>query len=129
MGKRSNQLKMLANIAKKRLMKGEYSDIDQKNMFVPKVSNYFVKNASAMKRLTAKVEYVKIDSAIESSFEAKVNDILNENLYDLNPFNKLIDFDTFNGLSSIEKQSYMLNIAEKYNYLKEKYINKEQQAM
>lgn len=110
-------------------MKGEYSDIDQKNMFVPKVSNYFVKNASAMKRLTAKVEYVKIDSAIESSFEAKVNDILNENLYDLNPFNKLIDFDTFNGLSSIEKQSYMLNIAEKYNYLKEKYINKEQQAM
>ena len=129
MGKRNNQLKVLANIAKQRLLKGEYTENEENNIFAPKVSNYFIKNASAMKKLTAKVEFVKIEGSIDSNFEEKVITLLEEDLYELCPFSKLIDFRVFNTLSTLEKQSYMLNISEKYNYLKEKYINKEKQAM
>jgi len=129
MGRRNNQLKMLANIAKQRLMKGEYQEPAQKSIFVPKVSNYFIKNANAMKKFTAQIEYVKLQNKINQDFEQKVIDLLNSNLYELNPFAKLIDKNIYNQLSDIEKQSYVLNIAEQYNDVKEKYLTKEKEAI
>ena len=129
MKKQNNQLKILANIAKKRLMKGDYKEPEVKSLFVPKVSNYFVKNASALKKLTAKIEYVKIDGKIDPEFERKVFEILNSNDCELNPFSKLINEEIYDKLSDSEKQSYILNTAEQYNYLKEKYLSKEKEAM
>ncbi len=129
MGKRNNQLKMLANIAKKRLMTGNYQEPEQKDSFAPKVSSYFIKNASAMKKITAKIEYIKISGEIDEEFREKVFDILNEDYYDLNPFAKLIDSNKYNTLTEIEKQSYVLSIAEKYNSIKDNYDVKEKQAM
>lgn len=129
MGRHNNQLKALANIAKKRLMSGEYNEKEEKTAFVPKVSNYFIKNASALKKLTAKIEFVKISGKINSDFEKKVFDVLQENCDELNPFAKLIDYEFFNHLDEIEQQSYMLNIAEQYAYLKENYLKKESLVM
>ncbi len=129
MGKRNNQLKMLANIAKQRLMKGEYTEPKEKSVFVPKVSSYFIKNACALKKFTAQIEYVKLQDKIDADFEKKVIELLDSDLYDLTPFSKLIDTDFYNQLDEIGKQSYVLNIAEKYNNVREKYLLKEEEAI
>ncbi|MBE5735021.1 MAG: hypothetical protein E7361_01015 [Clostridiales bacterium] len=129
MRKRNNQLKILANIAKQRLMKGEYKETEEKQTFVPKVSNYFIKNACAMKKLKAKIEYVKIGSRIDDEFERRVIELLDADDYSLNPFAQLIDIDIFNGLSDVEKQSYILTMAEKYNDVRVRYFNKEKRAI
>ncbi len=129
MRKRNNQLKMLANIAKQRLMKGEYKESEEKQTFVPKVSSYFIKNASAMKKITAKIEYVKISGKIDNEFEERVRDLLETDYYSLNPFSKLIDIELYNSLNDIEKQSYMLSLAEKYNDVRQKYMEGEKTAI
>ncbi len=121
MRKRNNQLKMLANIAKQRMMKGDYTDLEEKQTFMPKKSNYFIKNASALKVVKAEIEFVKINSKIDDEFEKKVIKLLDVDQYLLNPIPQLIDIDVFNNLSDIEKQSYVLAVAEKYNDIRSKY--------
>ena len=128
MGKQNNQLKMLANLAKKRMMKGEY-ETPIKTPATPKVSSYFLKNAQALKKLTAKIVFVSIDNKIKPDFKDKVYEILQNDYYDLNPIKKLIDFNIYKNLSDIEKQSYILDIAEKYSYLKEQYYIENNQAI
>lgn len=129
MKKKNNQLKILANIAKKRLINGDYHEPEKKTLFVPKVSNYFVKNASAMRKLTAKIEYVRINGKINPEFEQKVLEVLDSPQYELYPFAHLIDYNIYSEMTDREKQSYLLEVAEQYNYLKEKYMNKEQEAV
>jgi len=129
MGKRNNQLKVLANLAKRRLMKGDYEPPQTTISTNPKVSNYFIKNAQALRKLTAKVVFVSIDGKIKPEFKSKVYEILDNNYYDLNPISKLIDYQVYKKLSDVEKQSYILDIAEKYNYLKEQYYIDNNQAI
>ena len=88
---------------------------------MPKKSNYFIKNASAMKIVRAKIEIVKINSKIDDEFEKKVLTILDNDEYSLNPIPHLIDMEVFSKMSDIEKQSYILTIADRYNDIRIKY--------
>ena len=75
---KKNQLKILASLAKKRLIEKNYKSEDNKSTFLSqKVSAYFLENAKAMKKITAKIEYVSISNEENKEFVKKVVAILN----------------------------------------------------
>ncbi len=129
MAKKNNQLKVLASLAKKRLMRGEYEEPTPKDIIVPSVNSYFIKNAQAMKRFKAKVINVSISGEIDHNFRQKVYDILDNDYYDLCPLAKLVDGNIYTKLNEIEKQSYILKLAEQYSQIKADYIVKEKEVI
>lgn len=116
-----NQLKMLASLAKKRLIQRDYKNEPPKNPFaVGKVSTYFLENAKAMKKLTAKIEYVSISDKENSEFVKQVINILNSELV-INPLALLTDKAHYKTLSEREQQLYMLSLSDRYTRVKELY--------
>lgn len=124
MGKKNNQLRMLANLAKERMLNGGYSDTSVLTTYSNrKVSSYFLKNAQAMKRLTAKTEFVTIKNDEDIAFINKVVRMLETNSDIYNPLGLLADKKYMNSLSDIEKQSYILRLSDKYTKIKTAYYN------
>ena len=111
---RNNELKMLANLAKQRLMNKEYSET--KTITRNKASNYFIQNAMAIKKLKAETNYVTINNKEDIEFIEKVKTLIAEDCY--NPLGKLCDNDYFKSLGYSERQFYILNLSEKYNKVK-----------
>ena len=72
---KNNQLKFLANLAKQRLKNQNYSDtpVITKN----RVSNYFIQNALALRKLKAETSFVTIKDKEDIEFIEKVNKLNN----------------------------------------------------
>ena len=120
MKRKNNELKMLANLAKQRLLNAEYVAVNDKNTVKSRraASSYFITNAKALRRLKAETEYVKITDSIDSGFIKNVVGLLtlDEDIY--NPLGVLSDNDYFQSLSDVEKQFYILNLSDKYTSIK-----------
>jgi len=121
MGKNNNQLKMLANLAKQRLLNKEYQNPEPKSIFNKNASSYFLKNAKALKKLTAQTEFLVISDKEDEKFIKKVHSILDSQECVFNVLSKLIDKDYYKTLNEIEKQQYMLNVSDRYNKIREEY--------
>lgn len=121
MRKKSGELKMLATLAKKRLLHAEYvAPTDTKDSFRPSsASSYFITNARALRRLKADTEYVKITDTVDEGFVRSVVKMLSCDSDIYNPLGVLSDNDYFRSLSDTEKQFYILNLSDKYNSVKD----------
>ncbi|MBQ9791862.1 MAG: hypothetical protein IJW28_04670 [Clostridia bacterium] len=120
MKRKNSELKMLANLAKKRLLHTEYVAFNdtKENKNIVTASSYFITNAKALRRLKAETEYVKITDSIDSGFVKSVVNMLSQDNDVYNPLGRLSDNDYFQSLSDIEKQFYILNLSDKYTSIK-----------
>lgn len=115
----SNELKSLALIAKQRLRNANYTN-KNKNTYNNK-NSYFIKNVTAMKKLSGNCEFVTITDVEDLQFLKKVYSMLSNSEEIYNPIGRLIDKEYYNSLSDLEKQSYVFKIADKYALAKEKF--------
>ena len=119
----NNNLKSMASIAKERLRKGLYTNAEKiKAKNAMNVNSYFIKNFNSMKKLNSQIEFVTISNEIDENFVNKVYSILNIENEIYNPIGRLVDLSVYEGLTDVEKQSYILNVADKYNKIKEEYF-------
>lgn len=126
MSRKNNQLRMLANLARKRMLNGNYDENNIiTNYSTKKVSNYFIKNAQAMKKLSAKTEFITIKMEDDSQFINKVVGMLKANSEIINPLGVLSDNNYLKTLNEAEKQNYILRLSDKYNKIKNAYFNGE----
>ncbi len=115
----NNELKKLANLAKQRLKNANYSN-KTSNPYT-KNNNYFIKNVSAMRKLSGNCEFVTLTDVEDLQFLKKVYSMLNNSEEVYNPIGRLVDKEYYNSLTTTEKQFYVLSIADKYNAAKEKF--------
>ncbi len=116
----SSELKSLALLAKQRLRDSNYQNNQNKNAYSNR-NSYFIKNVSAMKKLSGRCEFVTITDVEDLQFLKKVYSILNSNEDVYNPIGRLVDKDYFDTLNETERQTYVFKIADRYNLAKEKY--------
>ncbi len=118
----SNNLKSMASIAKERLKRGAYSNAERiKAKNEMNVNSYFVKNFNALQKLNCKAEFKTISNEIDEQFISKVYSILNSSEDVYNPIGRLVDGNVYASLTDVEKQFYVLTLADKYNKIKEEY--------
>lgn len=107
---KSSALKLLAQKAKKRLSTAgqKISKSDDKPSFVfSKQSSYTI---------VANNQTIEEDPLFD-----KVKKLMTkENVY--NPLGELTDYSIFNGLSQPEKEKYIMDIARRYNEIKEYFL-------
>lgn len=131
MKRKNNELKMLANLAKQRLLHAEYVGQNSVETDKPKVtaSSYFITNAKALRRLKAETEYVKLTDSIDSGFIKNVVSMLSLDKDIYNPLGVLSDNEYFRSLSEVEKQFYILNLSDKYTSIKSMYDTNQLDAL
>ncbi len=122
-----SNLKALANLAKQRLKNAGISN-GQKYNTVNDINknSYFYKNFVTLKRVSGGVEYVSLNNDEDYAFIDKVFTLLREDEDILNPFAKLTDTSKYNAMNELEKEKYILILADKYQkaremFLKDKY--------
>ena len=108
------ELKILATLAKQRLMNKDYSSPKARSR--NQASNYFIQNAKALKKLKAETNYVTINREEDVEFIEKVRQLIVNDCY--NPLGILCDNNYFNTLDYSQKQFYILTLSEKYNRVK-----------
>jgi hypothetical protein len=132
MKRKNNELKMLANLAKHRLMSADYQNVKSSDAVVKQsrsASSYFIKNARAMRRLKADAQYVTIKDGTDDDFVKSVVSILSSDIYVTNPLGRLVDREYFHTLGDVEKQSYILRLSDKYTKVKSMFDNHELDAL
>lgn len=123
MKRKNNELKMLALLAKKRLMNSNYLDNNFDKKIKKQVSTYYIKNARSVLNIKGECKFVRISNDEDENLIKSVYEILNNNEDVLNPLGLLCDKKHFCTLNECQKQFYMLNLAEKYNKIKENYFS------
>lgn len=119
----NNNLKSMASIAKERLKRGLYTNAEKiKARNAMNVNSYFIKNLNSLKKINSKAEFKYISNEIDDEFVDNVYTILNSPTEVFNPIGRLVDQKLYDSLSDIEKQFYILNIADKYNKIKSEYL-------
>ena len=116
---KSNELKFLASLAKQRLMNKDYHDGKITNNR-KSVSNYYIENARALKKLQAETNYVTISEKEDSEFVEMVRKLIAEDCY--NPLGLLSDSQYFSTLDESQKEFYILTLSEKYNRVKDELL-------
>lgn len=120
MRKKSNELRILANLAKQRMLNKNYQENKAEDkVFKHKVSAYFLENAKAMKKLTAEMKFVSISNEEDDEFIRKVVSVIMQD--ELKSLGRLTDKEYYKSLNEREKQLYMLKLSEKLNKIKEAY--------
>lgn len=71
--------------------------------------------------LLADYKLVQISSKEEEKFYQKVSKILSENYDIINPLGKLVDIEKLEQMSDIEKERHIINLADKYIKMKNRY--------
>ncbi len=107
----ANDLKKLAQLAKKRLS-GALKESE-----VSKISTFAVYN-----NLYKHNYQIRVVASNDEELYSKVCAVLEHNFDNPYVLRELVDYEVYNGLSEEEKIRYMLNIIDKYNKLKERYI-------
>ena len=118
----NNELRNLALLAKQRLKSANYKkDCKNKNIYNQQ-NSYFIKNITAMRKLSGQCEFVTITDEEDLKFLKRVYSMLktDEDVY--NPIGRLIDQTYFSTLNDTEKQQYVFNLADKYGRAREKYF-------
>lgn len=125
----NNELKSLATLAKQRLKKGNYTDVP-KTKTNPKlqVNSYFIKNLSAMKKLSGNTEFVTITDEEDKDFVKRVYAILNEKNEVYNPIGRLVDENYYAKLNDVEKQFYILSLVDRFNKIKNEFEHKNEDS-
>lgn len=111
---KNNELKTLANIAKKRLMSSNYVSETKDLSKNKKPSSYFLKSTINFKKCKCQSEYKIIENVIDQTFIDRVVGLLSSDL----PFEnigKLCDYKYLSTLNKLEKEFYILNLTDKYN--------------
>ena len=132
MKRKNNELKMLANLAKHRLLSADYQTVksaDDNKSKSRSASSYFIKNAQAMRRLKADTQYVTIRDNTDEDFVKIVVSMLSSDMCVTNPIGRLVDREYFSTLGEIEKQSYILRLSDKYAKVKSMFDNHELDAL
>ena len=88
-----SEYKKLANMAKQRLKKGNYSD--KKGMKNNFYNSYYYKNISSIRKLNAELNFVLISENEDDNFNKKVFDLLSKNEDTLSPISKLCDYNIY----------------------------------
>ena len=119
-----SNLKSLASLAKQRLKQGNYSRevIRSAEKNRAKASDYFYQNMLSMKKKNYVAEFVKINPNDDQKLIRKIYAILDSDEYLLSPIGKLVDNEYFSMLNDIEKQHYILKLCDKFNKVKEDYL-------
>lgn len=119
-----SNLKSLASLAKQRLKQGNYSRevIRSAEKNRAKASDYFYQNMLSMKKKNYIAEFVKISPNVDQKLTRQIYALLDSEEYLFNPIGKLVDYEVFRKLNDIEKQHYILSLCDKFNKIKESYV-------
>ncbi len=110
----SGNLKALAMLAKQRLRNASTSHEKYNTVNDVNRNSYFYKNFISLKRVSGQVEYINLSTTEDYEFIDKVFSILKDNEDVLNPIAILTDKDTYDSLNVVEKEKYILVLADKY---------------
>ena len=117
-----SNLKSMANIAKERLKRGMYTNAEKiKAKNAMNINSYFIKNFNALKKMNCQAEFKTISDEYDQDFVNKVYKILKSDCDIYNPIGRLVDQKIYSNLNDIERQSYILSLADKYNKIKMMY--------
>lgn len=117
-----SNLKSMANIAKERLKRGMYTNAEKiKAKNAMNINSYFIKNLNALKKMNCQAEFKTISDEYDQDFVNKVYKILQSDCDIYNPIGRLVDQKIYSNLNDIERQSYILSLADKYNKIKMMY--------
>lgn len=121
MKKANNQLKMLANLARQRMLNKNYGEKEMKSVFESSASSYFIKNAKALRKFNSITKFEVLSEREDEKLIKKIYSLLEEDDLVFNMLSRLVDKDVYKSLNDIEKQQYMLTLSDKYNKIKEAY--------
>ncbi|MCL2540387.1 MAG: hypothetical protein FWE53_03025 [Firmicutes bacterium] len=122
-----NNFKLLARQAKQRMKKGYWQ---AENKARSECMERGVSRGAKLERISdlyaQKLERELYRSETladpDEALYKKVCQILDENEYVLNPIKYLIDHESYDSLDVTAKQNYIFKLADKYNRLKERYM-------
>lgn len=117
-------LKKLAFDARKRLKNGNYGNLEKNNNIRQSIileNNLRLITGCECKKPEITIKIIN-DYGKDESFQRKVYNLLKENSDTTCPFKDLIDNKNYSNLNDVQKQRYILDLAEKYAQIREDYL-------
>lgn len=108
--RKNDALRRLAQQAKQRLAKGGYEE-----------KKYGSKFKVYEGGIVADYKLVLLSETEDEKFYEKVCTLLKEDKDCINPIGQLVDKESFSKMSAIQKERYIINLAEKYLKMKDRF--------